>query len=613
MQPSRTIRDGVAVVPDTLDLTDRAVLGINGLLGTADPERDYEPYFLSFFASKPQYMTHWSSMVSGVFPKYLEALALLRGMSGSDLRQEQEDGLVAAILRNIEEDGLIYDRKSSRRPWNVGVSYGKDAPDEDFTCLMGDGRLVCGMDFYGQLTGDDAWKARMKRACDRMLELAVLKDDYAYYPNQNTGNDCSWSRERGWTHTDEPGGPFEGQEGAMAFYQALPIRGWVRCFKYTGDERLLEIARRFARFVMKPKFWGAKFDQDSSFHKHRAHWHGHFHGTLAAFRGLLEYAMVAEDYRVLEFVRDGYEWARQHFTPRLGCDAATEGCAFGDIAALAIQLSDAGAGDFWDDVDALARNALLEAQYTDADGLRALGEAATEKYNYLEVEMKPMERLEVTERVVENNIGAIACQSHAGLVQGSFTMSCCVANALQSFYYAWEAIVRYVDGCATVNLLLNRFSPWLDIASYLPFEGQVVIGNKTAKTIRVRIPAWVSRRDLRCTVNGRPADPAWLGRYAQFDGLQGDEALVITFPLRTEMVDLALSSVNTAVPETPESKTINIRAEFCGSTCLGTEPLDEGYVAPVGLKMYRRQYYRQDTAPMRQVQYRVVGQPIRWY
>jgi len=612
MQSELTIREGMVAVPDTLDLTDRAVLGINGLLGTTDPKREYEPYLFSFFASRPQYMTHWSAMVSGVFPKYLEALALLRCMSGSDLLREQEDGLVGAILRNIEEDGLIYDRNSPLRLWNVGVGYGKEAPDEDYTCLAGDGRLVCGMDFYGQLTGDDAWKARMKRTCDRMLELAVVKDDFAFYPNQNAGNDCSWSRERGWTNTNEPGGAFDGQEGAMAFYQALPIRGWMRQYRYSGDERLLEMAGRFARFIMKPKFWGAKFDQASPFHQHRAHWHGHFHGTLAAFRGLLEYALAAEDYRALEFVRDGYEWARQHFCPQLGCQAVTEGCAFGDIAALAIQLSEAGAGDFWDDLDALARNSLLEAQFTDADGLRALGEAATTKHKH-KGDAQPMEGLEVMDQVVEHNIGAITNISYVGLVQGSVMMSCCVANALQAFYYAWDAIVRHDNDRAMVNLLLNRFSPWLDIASYLPFEGKVVISNKKAKTIHVRIPAWISRRKLQCAINGKPAEPAWVGRYIQFDGLRGNEKLVITFPLETATAELVLINARTAIPETDESHSVRIRADFRGSTCLGTESLDERFIPPLGLKMYRRDHLRATRAPMRQAPYRVVEKPIRWY
>jgi hypothetical protein len=146
------------------------------------------------------------------------------------------------------------------------------------------------------------------------------------------------------------------------------------------------------------------------------------------------------------------------------------------------------------------------------------------------------------------------------------------------------------------------------------FEGKVVISNKTAKTISVRIPAWISRCDLRCTVNGRPADPAWLGRYAQFDGLQGGEGLVITFPLRTETVHLALSTINTALPEPPDpNKVINIRADFRGSTCLSTQSLDEHYTPPAGLKMYRRDHLRASAAPMRQVSYKVVEKPIRWY
>ena len=44
---------------------------------------------------------------------------------------------------------------------------------------------------------------------------------------------------------------------------------------------------------------------------------------------------------------------------------------------------------------------------------------------------------------------------------------------------------------AQVNLLLNRASPWLDIDSYLPYAGKVVVKNKTARTISLRIPRWV--------------------------------------------------------------------------------------------------------------------------
>ena len=60
-----------------------------------------------------------------------------------------------------------------------------------------------------------------------------------------------------------------------------------------------------------------------------------------------------------------------------------------------------------------------------------------------------------------------------------------------------------VDGVAQVNLLLNRASPWLDVDSCLPYEGKVVIRNKTAKRLYVRIPLWVNKREVQCHVKGR--------------------------------------------------------------------------------------------------------------
>src|SRR5690348_6458966 len=112
-------------VPASLDLVERARLGINGLTGTLDPAVDYEPYFLTFYAARPAYMVHWSSMVSGVLPKYVGALALLRCMSGCDDHRDIEASLINSVLGNIAEDGLIYDRVDVRRPWNVGVGYGR--------------------------------------------------------------------------------------------------------------------------------------------------------------------------------------------------------------------------------------------------------------------------------------------------------------------------------------------------------------------------------------------------------------------------------------------------------------------------------------------------------
>ena len=50
-----------------------------------------------------------------------------------------------------------------------------------------------------------------------------------------------------------------------------------------------------------------------------------------------------------------------------------------------------------------------------------------------------------------------------------------------AFYYAWHGITRFDHGLAQVNLFLNRASPWMDVESYLPFEGKVILRNKQAE------------------------------------------------------------------------------------------------------------------------------------
>jgi hypothetical protein len=45
----------------------------------------------------------------------------------------------------------------------------------------------------------------------------------------------------------------------------------------------------------------------------------------------------------------------------------------GDMVGLGIRLSDAGLGDYWDDVDAVVRNQLVEQQLTDPAALPPSG------------------------------------------------------------------------------------------------------------------------------------------------------------------------------------------------------------------------------------------------
>ena len=82
-----------------------------------------------------------------------------------------------------------------------------------------------------------------------------------------------------------------------------------------------------------------------------------------------------------------------------------------------------------------------------------------------------------------------------GAATSSRSIMCCTGNGSQAIYYAWEGIIQEKgNGVVQVNLIMNRFSPWIDILSYLPYEGKVVLKNKSAEEIFIRMPDWVNKK-----------------------------------------------------------------------------------------------------------------------
>jgi hypothetical protein len=613
--------------PDTLDLAEHGRMAVNGVLGSCDPEREYENYFLTFFDVQPAYMIHFGSQVSGVLPKYLEAMPLVRLMSGSDQDRDIEQGMLDSVLRNTAEDGLIYDRSSPSRPWNTGVGYGIAGWDEDYSNMAGNGRLLTGQLYYYRATGDDEWKRQARRTAERMLELTVTKDDYAYYPNVGLGNDFSYPRVSGWTHTDEPDKEFEGSEGMTSFYTLQPVRGFARWYQETGDERFLDISRRLVSFCTRRRFWGGLNDLEPLAGAERGHFWGQFHGRAAALRGILDYAIAADDYRAKEFVRDGYEWARHQGIHRLGVfpgnGGNTEGCTVADMVGLAVKLTDAGIGEYWEDVDQYVRNGLLAVQATDIDEMRRVSEQGPERpanapwggHGDMRFEgfAGVLPGQETNDRVLERAIGAFGHLDGARFLKPRL-MHCCTGNGAQALYHGWEAITRRSGATGEVNLWLNRRSPWLDVASWLPYEGRLALRNKGLERIAVRIPAFIAPRSLRCTVDGREARPDRIGDRLLFSGLSGAEEIVLSAPLEVESTRYTISNLNQRAYGFGQGGADEYDCQFKGNTVLSVGP---PRVAPGGryrgwYRVFEREHMRAAEAPMKETPAYVHGQIIEW-
>ena len=572
-------------VPDTLDLVDRANLAINGLARARDPERGWQQYFYIGMLTNPPYMLHSGPPDYACDAMVGESLPLMRVMTGNGDHYEAERGLVSTLTGRLsEEDGLYWRRFSPTEPWHA-FGYPGHETTEDYSDACSTQVMLRTLLTWRELDGDDRWDGRIRQMIDGLERIAIHKSGYAYFPQSSLAGTWSYFR-NGWPESaHEPMGPHEGGEGDVVSAQAEGIQGLARWYAATGDEKALGLARELACFTMDRRFWGGGPDPIGVAGNEQGHSDSHFTCRMMALRGLLEYGVVANDERAKEFVKRGYEYMREFAIPRLGyMDGFTttttiagyaESCMLGIWVALGIRMSDAGIGDYWDDVDACVRNQLVEAQLTRRDLIETIAEEGRPRpagaqwffcNDYTRARIYPGQ--DTVDDVIDRSLGLWGAFSTPTAMPKLWVMQCCSGNAPWGMYAAWEGTVRSDDGRrAHVNLLLNHASPWLDVESSLPFEGRVVVRNKTAERISVRPSSWIDRRSLRCDVDGMERSPDRIGAYLVFDDLKPGAEITLRFPVTEQTMEYTWMAHHWR-------SEARVRCTFRGSTLVDISPRD---------------------------------------
>ena len=272
---------------------------------------------------------------------------------------------------------------------------------------------------------------------------------------------------------------------------------------------------------------------------------------------MLEYAVPANDQVLLQFIKKSFEWARTqgertvvtfstpttcaeyveewhlgYFPERLFAmnHEEAETCEVADMIGIGLKLSAAGVGDYWDDVDQWIRNQFAENQLMDTRWVHEFSES-------LPPGEPVTDELFSDDDVIERNRGAFAGWAMPNAWMGGEPhyrkqiMHCCTANAARAIYYIWEHILHHDSGRLRVHLLLNRASQWADIASHIPYQGQVDIRIKQPVDLQVRIPGWTALKQVRCTVNGDERPTSFDGRYLQVGQVQPGDSVTVSFPI----------------------------------------------------------------------------------
>jgi hypothetical protein len=603
-----------AEIPDTLELAARASLAINGITSLVNPEYDFAQYTYVDMRHDPPYMA-MEAGITNLNPKWLEALPMLRIMSGSTQNLDIDHQMLEGLLRNTGFDGLTY-----QPPEHPGAFYEEFSKKQNLPSanIFGEGRQLLTWATWVQMDPENpAYRNAAEKKIQRLLEIATRKGDSLYF-----------RRTQGYTPGQENTDQLEivavtdhemkdskfGMVGTPVAHSVSPVAmGAARYYRATGYKPALELATGLARYFREH---AKLIDEDGR-------WHGnHFHIVALGVLGQLEYAIAANDQDMLQWVVRAYEYARSIGDPTLGffggippCDPCeynpnakecgadkdrdyVEPCSVADMILVALQLTRAGVGDYYEDVEHYVRNYLVETQVDESKWMR----------NYpddLRKNITNMHQAIVDDdprRLNYNNVAARAMGSFCCSTpnqwflgtEGPHLCGCCLGNAGRVLYHAWDAIME-TDGKKNlcVNMLMNRASPWADLDSHLPYEGKIVLKMKKKMHVDLRIPSWVNKSKITCTRNGETKKFTWNGDYIQVRKLEKGDELIVKFPMVEKTVYRNL-------------KGKDYWLDVKGFTVVDLRPHKE--ITPI----FQRSHFKSDSAPTRNIERFVSRQDFIW-
>ena len=150
-------------VPDTLDLVEAAELTIRSMTTMLDPDRDYLTYTEARFSRNPpviRFTGNGSIMCAG---KHLEALPLLRVMTGSTINRDVDARLMESILHMTAKDGCVYIPKNKA----ANPSYPPPVP-EPLAVTWGEGRYILAMCMWYQHDKNPLWRELVEKKITRL-------------------------------------------------------------------------------------------------------------------------------------------------------------------------------------------------------------------------------------------------------------------------------------------------------------------------------------------------------------------------------------------------------------------------------------------------------------
>jgi len=163
------------VVPDTLDLAERARLAVNAITGAADPHNNYEVFQCGHCDQQPANFNH--NHGGPCLAKAIDVLPRMRRMSGSRQNENFDRKIVNSMLRDVDGNGLWW-IKGEGRPWRHQFGDRMYWP-------FPQGRLIAGLLAWHDYDRNPQWLPITEKLVQGLHRVAGQNDQRAWFRNSS--------------------------------------------------------------------------------------------------------------------------------------------------------------------------------------------------------------------------------------------------------------------------------------------------------------------------------------------------------------------------------------------------------------------------------------------
>jgi hypothetical protein len=301
----------------------------------------------------------------------------------------------------------------------------------------------------------------------------------------------------------------------------LPV---MRYYEDTQDPVAADLARKFSRMVidLMPRF-GENIGQT--------------HSNLATASGILRAGQVFGIPEYIDWAENVYKtFTSLELVPTFGWTPANKGqpgceaCATTDYLEMAVQFAQRRHDEYWDHVERIAMNQLLEGQMLRVDFIERMPPRA----------IKPLPKTDsrwfTTAHVMERSLGGFT--SFCGpndwvqdpLTLGDAVVQCCFGSGPRGLYDAWYFSAQEESDTLRVNLQFSKRLPSAVVTSYMPGKPVVEVEMTKPKKLLVRKPAWAAVEECRILVNGKPQPGHLKGTYFDIGPQTAGSSVRVEFP-----------------------------------------------------------------------------------